>query len=120
MGVGDASPVLKLTGHRPGSRSRGADGWKGVWEVGVGSCLRLQQVCQGASQEAAVFPLCPPGCRAQGLRAPPMGAKGGRRMFGYGRSPWCGEGFCQAQPGPGLNSSLLPGLWGLMAFIFAP
>ena len=75
-GVGDASPALKLTGHRPGSDPEGRMDRRGSGRSGWGSCLGLSK-CQGAGQEAALFPLCPPGCRAPGPACSTWGTREG-------------------------------------------
>lgn len=75
--VGDASPALKLTRHRPGSDPEGQMDGRGSGRSGWGSCLGLSK-CQGAGQEAALFPLCPPGCRAPGPACSTWGPREGR------------------------------------------
>ena len=73
-GDGDASPTLRLIGHGPSSDPKG---WvDGRWSVraGWGSCHRFRK-CQAAGPEAALLPLCPPGCRLPGTELSTWGPR---------------------------------------------
>lgn len=118
--VGDASPVLKLTMGTGQAQIRGADGWKGVWEVGVGSCLGLLEVSgsQPGSSRLSSLPSWLQSPRACVLH---LGAKGGQGGCLNGRSlVWGGllpEASSQA---PGLSPQLSSARFvGADGFIFA-
>lgn len=107
MGDGDASPALRLTGHGPGSDPEGWVGGRWSIRAGWGSCPRFRK-CQAAGLEAALLPLCPPGCRLPGTELSTWDQGRVGRMFGYKMGPWFGEGSSlrPLHPGPGLSPQL--------------
>lgn len=107
VGDGDASPALRLTGHGPGSDPEGWVGGRWSIRAGWGSCPRFRK-CQAAGLEAALLPLCPPGCRLPGTELSTWDQGRVGRMFGYKMGPWFGEGSSlrPLHPGPGLSPQL--------------
>lgn len=77
MGGRRCQPSAEVDWAQARLRSRGADGWKGVWEVGVGVLPRAQQVSgsQPGSSRLSSLPSWLQSPRACVLH---LGAKGGQ------------------------------------------